>query len=493
MLSKRLCVQAFVFVLVAVGFAHMVRPVFATKPFPCSRLVKNDGVWVAPRGEFYGGELLLRDNDRKTGRRLKIRDLFPDKEYRLYVHDTTAGPMWGCYAVPMVVNLAGHDYLCVSFWSGKRLLVNLDTGECEAPARFDRELNEAEKHRIREILSTAATNLPNGKVGTYGSTLEGAMLLAARHQMKDAKADLDAINRHDTWSGPICPYQRWGFSVGFGRALRDRDDWYKRLELRQIAQLALRRLGYCPEGYPVFLFEKEKKSVAIDLDERREKSSEVKVGWTSQQVYDLLGPPDFMEYATAPGDSDPEVRRPTLWDDAWRYDCTDKDDHSLLVVWDDKGHVEAVKRITPALWRGDALFSEKIEKPVFGYDGRLDGRLLQSKEFLGRVEDGTTRTLVFRVRAERPVEHLGHSSAISPTDVYYHPHWYDGCFGRLADSGKEFVIVWGTQMGDPIDFVPGATYVIQYRGEFEKGIMAYTGEFLPAANVVKVTKKRPKE
>jgi hypothetical protein len=102
------------------------------------------------------------------------------------------------------------------------------------------------------------------------------------------------------------------------------------------------------------------------------------------------------------------------------------------------------------------------------------------------TDDSTTKTLLFTVTAART--HLGHATEAK---TLRHPIWYDGCRGRLADSGEDLFIYWGTGIENPYTFENGVTYVIKYRGSLKNKFMGTERTCLSAANIISVAKKQP--
>ena len=102
-------------------------------------------------------------------------------------------------------------------------------------------------------------------------------------------------------------------------------------------------------------------------------------------MYGLLGAPDDIMTAVEDDDTKGYAYLRKKWVNAWRYDFDLPDDFSLIVIWDDQGRVRRIEKITPALWRGDHLFSDKVPKPVFRVDGSVNGIHLYSPHFLGKI------------------------------------------------------------------------------------------------------------
>jgi hypothetical protein len=95
--------------------------------------------------------------------------------------------------------------------------------------------------------------------------------------------------------------------------------------------------------------------------------------------------------------------------------------------------------------------------------------------------NSTRRKLFLQVNQAN--EHLGHSTAEGDSNV--HPVWCDGCRGRMVGTGEELMIWWNNNeiRDTPLRFEDGKTYEIQYSGEFEDGVMGFSGKCLPIRNI----------
>jgi hypothetical protein len=113
---------------------------------------------------------------------------------------------------------------------------------------------------------------------------------------------------------------------------------------------------------------------------------------TSQQVYDLLGSPDALEYARNLADPPPKPGQNEQYDpntippgyDAWRYDWGPNPDLTLLIIWNsDKGCIAKAIAIRPGLWHGRELFDRKaaIDRDPAVSDIGTRGFLCKAEDF----------------------------------------------------------------------------------------------------------------
>jgi len=355
--------------------------ILATEPFGHTWLVKEDGKWKCPL--MYTNDLIIVDNDKGTRHNLRLTDLFPAELYRTHVSQTTAGPRWGKRAFYYVLTHNATDYFCMHCWTGKRVLVNLKTGKLEVPQALVKVLDSEERRRTIELLRESSKLVTRPDKGLEWERIYGAMLLVAQRGMVQAQGALEVMEKH-SWQGPSGSHAKnWGYGKGLGQSIRAQR--YEILEGRRFAQLALRRLGLKPKGYSQYVFEKERAKTAIPPDTRKRRSNRIKIGMTSQNVYDVVGAPDYIMSAVEDDDTKHYADLKRKWMAAWRYDVDVPGDFSLILMWDDRGRLHRIEKVSPALWRGDKLFSDKMSRPVFRADGGINGIHLYSPHFLGRI------------------------------------------------------------------------------------------------------------
>jgi hypothetical protein len=350
----------------------------ATEPFGNTWLVKTKGNWSVPC--TFTRDLVIADKDKGTQHTVMLRDLFPDQEFGTEVQLTTAGPKWGHSSFHYILAKGGTEYFCMHCWTGRRVLVNLTAGKVVDPKPLEALFAREEKQRSVAFVAECVKLLnPPGRDLDW-QQFYGAILLVIRYQLREAERDLRVIEKYGGGGAyGFFPDRGWG--KGLGDDLRGLGHGVS--DGRQFARLALRRLGMKPDGYSPHSFEDSKEMVAIPPDTRKTDAAGIKLDGTSRQVYDLLGAPDYIISAVEDGDGPASSR--LRWQNAWRYDFDPPDDFSLLLIWDDEGRVRQINKVTPALWRGDELFSNRMTKPVFRADGELDGLLLDSPHFLGKT------------------------------------------------------------------------------------------------------------
>ncbi len=353
----------------------------ATRPFGNTLVVRTNKVWHCP--QFYTRDLIILDADRGTRHEVPLERLFPGPDYEANVSQTTAGPLWGDTALSFVASLEGRDFFYMHCWTGKRLLLALDTGKLEDPGRLGARLADEEWRQALATLTNTVAAMRAGQ-GVGGDQLHAAILIATARGKKEVRLWLEAIEALDTGSGAIGFIPDYSYGRGLGEEFHGR--FYHIAEHRRFAQLALRRLGFNPQGYPAIIFEPAKAKVPLPPATRAAKLARLRQGQYSREVCQLLGPPDYLQTAAEEEAGVAPAAWKRKWVDAWRYDFASKPDSSILVIWNDEGRVERVERVTPGLWHGDALFTARAAKPVCSADGSLNGIHLYSPGFSGRVE-----------------------------------------------------------------------------------------------------------
>jgi hypothetical protein len=357
------------FLCVAAAVAAVMSPCFsfATRPFGNTGIRKEKGQWVCPSHFTRDLVVFLSADDRRV---IALKTLFPGKDYDLNVSMTTAGPLWGQASLYYIVMLGQTDFFTMHTSAGKRLLVNLTTAAVEKVGDRAEDLMKADQKEIRATLAEVCRRLTPPGEGYDEEKLHGAMLLAAKYKMIDVGPQLEIIEKSG-WHG------------GFTLEYEDCSD-------RRFAQLAMRRLALAPKGYPTIVFTGDPKGRVISSQERRRTVGNLKPGLSEGEVRQLIGPPDYFASAFWEEKNVGSAYWNRKWpNDAWRYDFDGPSDFSLLVIWGPSG-IDHIEKVTPALWRGDVLFSSEMPKPVFGADGGVNGIHLYTEAFRGKIENLST-------------------------------------------------------------------------------------------------------
>lgn len=368
----------------------------ATDPFGNTFIVKKDSRWACPRR--FTCDLVVVNQDRNTRQRLTLDQMFPGRDQDVHVALTTAGPLWGEASLYYIVRLNEVDYFTMHMWTGKRLLVNLETVAIEDPTPLADSLREADKREIRSTLVAATQALAKGE-GFDEEKFQGATILAAKYQMREVRKELEEIDEKGDWHGPTC----WHANLPSTKALASGPQSlsFKVLTDRRSAQLCLRRMGFSPQGYPQIVFEGDKQERVIAPEQRVRHSQTLAVGMTVEQVYHLLGSPDYLAASSRTDIGTSSTAGETEWRDGWRYDIDTTPDYSLLIIWNNEAKVDRIEKVTPALWHGDDLFSDEAAKPMFRPDGDVNAIHLYSKTYQGRIEDISQRKAPLRHVPER--------------------------------------------------------------------------------------------
>jgi hypothetical protein len=334
----------------------------ATKPFPPTVLRESvDGTWKLDGEHLGGARIFIIDAKGGTLLLLWIKDAIPKADYDKFVHRTTAGPLWEEYALRYFFTKDEKDYFCVRTWWGRRILLNLREARQASDEGMLEALRSAEERTVKERLR-AAVAANKGKDFQY--LYEGQQTLAAIHwagrmKMEDTVPLLQLLEESDHVGSCM-------FVPGFDRAAGEiKPSDHCVLDIRRNAQLAIRRLGTKPAGYPATTIstppeysESEREIASRNRHQvRTANADQIKMNMKPLDVLDKLGSPDYVE-------------RWQAVDFAWRYDMDAEPSFSLVVVFNDR-KVESVQRWEPALWHGDDLIPASCEKQVFEPDGSV--------------------------------------------------------------------------------------------------------------------------
>jgi len=226
------------------------------------------------------------------------------EERQKHVARTTAGPMWAGLSHWYFAEIGNGKAYVVRPWWGRRMFFNLETGELFEP---DDELRgiavELEtKHAFATLQKFKQTD---HKLDSWDFRL--ATHLAGCLKLKAAQPLLEEVEKSEYVGSSV-----------FGRFE------YEVLSLRQVSQLALRRIGAAPAQSPPIHIDNLEGSAG-----KRSNWADVKPGMSPDEVYQLIGAPDFMPR------------------DVWSYDLQGDDPLTFEVKWDRAKIVVSAERLKP--------------------------------------------------------------------------------------------------------------------------------------------------
>jgi hypothetical protein len=287
-----------------------------------------------------------------------LRDGFPAAEVKEHVHDTSIGPLWSYYSHWYFFSAGGRAYFAVRTWWDRPIIVSLREGKSAPDEKLMRQAaNAAEREFALETLRAAAAvarKWSAKKIPEYSHQDKGPwdevegiraeMHIAGRTKLKDAGPllrELETIPSFDNsvWSGETVP------AGGLFLNTCSYDP------TRQQIQLALRRVGEKPAGYPVRevirsradAFGEEPYHPAKHSTPRSARVADITEDLRPQAVVDSIGEPDY-------------VTRPTVRDgDADRvseYDVDTDKPFTLRLVWSGQ-RMRAIEQVEPPAWIGD--------------------------------------------------------------------------------------------------------------------------------------------
>jgi hypothetical protein len=367
--------------LVAICLFGLLSQARATEQMSYSFLVKTNGVWQLWNDYLNGAALVIENDEKHTKVVLSVNELLPKEEVDRTL--STAGPAWGTYSLWYFAELDGRKMFRVRTQHGSDILIALENAAAIPPGTFSNQLRELDVSQITSILKHGQAILESDEHPAI-VRLQGAILHAAGYGLTNCISyirPLEATDYEDARGflhgpdpavdHPPVPERYWKFT---------------QYTTRRFAALALRRLGGVPQGFPAIGIFPQDATNASDLPGRAVKVSGLRHGQVPKSVYQLLGPPDYIENAYREEDGKVTLRV-GAWSGAWRYDVDGDSPCSILVIWDSNGTISKVERFTPPLWQGDALISDGSVKPVFRPNGSI-GRAMQlyGKAFTGKME-----------------------------------------------------------------------------------------------------------
>jgi hypothetical protein len=300
---------------------------------PVSLFVDDDGWSVLWLG---GDELIVVRRDGKETAKLKILDAFSQKERNHYVQFALdVGEYWGrrqCY----FTTRQGSSYFVVRTWWGHRVILDLESGRLASDTgSLATVLDQADRTFVRTTLEAAVKEYQKRPTSdeVASAPVRMAIYMAGQMHMKECIPSLRLLED--------CPYM--GESALFeGEEPKEGELDYRIWEVfnvRQVVQLALRRLNELPKSLPSAQFRPYhedhrlgKPFVPVLSKPRADLAASIHRGMQAIDVLRLLGSPDFNCGVL------------------WEYEMDGRKPYTLLIEWDDKG-AKSVVRKTPASWQ----------------------------------------------------------------------------------------------------------------------------------------------
>lgn len=365
----------------------------ATPQMPFAVLIKTNGSWRFPGGYLRGAGIEVQNGDAQTKAVLYINAAIPERELACYW--TSAGPAWGDCCLWYFTKLGERSMFRARTRYGTDILIDLEAARFVPAQEYRGQFVEMDKEQITSALATADQVLRAANLTSEAEEqVNTALLQCGLYSMTNCVPFLRQLESSDDIGMTMQLTQRITLQgTGRGRYSYSQQPpldqqagyWhYTVYEVRRLAALALRRVGEVPRGFPAIGFLPQDRTTAVGADVRRAHQALLQAGQTPSGVYELLGAPDYIE--------DAEECCEGPWKGTWRYDIDGQVSCTLLVIWDERGTLSKIERITPPLWQGDSLMSDDSVKPVFNSDGSIrHGAQLYGGSFRGRIKTLLTR------------------------------------------------------------------------------------------------------
>ncbi len=313
------------------------------EPSPVDVFVDNSG-WVAVRhsSEHHSirapitGELVM-----------SFRPLseFPQQEYRRYVTDSTAGPLWTRGAHWYFLQTPDRWLFVVRPWWGNRVIADIDAGV----------LLERNDPSVLEACTAAEVLWArNDLKQDIARVWEGGRLDKDRRWKIETPINI-LVMAKDIESVPLLrEIAHWNFTdtYGPGRAVQDRQgpreytvSHYTVAGIRQKANAAIRLLGDTPDTLPNIWFVQHDEAPTGTIPRRqpntpRDQNVErIQNGDSLFQVVETLGGPDFV-------DTENRGEPPAI-----EYDMDTDDPFTLRITFDNDSFVTGIETIRPPKWK----------------------------------------------------------------------------------------------------------------------------------------------
>lgn len=308
----------------------------------------SDSGWTAVR-TGWNDLIVVTPGGRDRCRIDLVSDALTREEREKYVVQSTGGPLWSGYAVWYFLDVGGDRLFVIRPWWGRRILIDIENGTLaqEAGAR-SKAMSTYERSYVLTELANGTKTQKQWERGGHWELVRpvlNAAFLAGRLEIADTIPLLRQLE-----DSPYVGISRIGhFTAPDKRDAQLDPDSYSTLEVRQVVQLSLRRLGEQPKPLPANEFcirysdyRKDRPYVPKGLTvPRHANTGRLTPGMSAEQVLDLVGAPDF-------------VGR-----DTWEYDMDANPPFSLVLKWGTR-EVKGIEKKSPPLWQQGFVRDEQV-------------------------------------------------------------------------------------------------------------------------------------
>jgi hypothetical protein len=352
----------------------------ATTPFSPTVISYTGGRWQLQNDYVGGSRIEVMDTDHNTRLLLWIKDAIPKGDDDKYIHHTTAGPKWNQYALAYFLTVDGKPYFCVRTWWDRRIVIDLAAAKQVPDRGMESVLDAEERKLVLDILKGGVAVVSQEEIPLAPFfRLKAAVHLSGRIQEKKTVPflrKLEPLGFARTYT-----MGEWGPGVDL-KAGEISPQNYSTHDLRRVVQLSLRRLGETPAELPVVSLHQPGSEKTFEPRKwkgpRFERVSSIKIAMTPQEILNILGAPDYVERGQ-------NIHRQGPWEVAWRYDMDARPGCTLLLVW--RGHkVEAIEKVSPALWNRKNIIGDDVQPVLIDADGSIrNAKALYSDAFKGKI------------------------------------------------------------------------------------------------------------
>lgn len=144
-------------------FSVFIVPSSATEPFAYTWIEKKHDKWEHLHGYLGGAAIVLEDVPNKKKERFWLKDLISESNFKRYVKESTAGPIWGENSLAYFITIENQRYFCIRLAWDERIIFNLDAFKPVTAGSLDAGILQSEEVKVfRERLENAVKMLALG-------------------------------------------------------------------------------------------------------------------------------------------------------------------------------------------------------------------------------------------------------------------------------------------------------------------------------------------